>query len=75
MNKESIEPATKLKSQENLERLEKLTEELQFQGMRLMVDPQKNTSRESVIEDICNFLEAEKNRKKSNRESDFSFTI
>lgn len=51
---------TKLKSQENLEQLRALTNELSYEGLRLMIDPQKTTSPEAVIEDVMLYLQAEK---------------
>ncbi len=50
-----------LKSQENLQKLKELSENLSLNGIRLMIDPQKTTSTEATIEDLCLYLEDKKN--------------
>ena len=57
-----METEIKLKSQENLKKLDRLAKELGFESIRLMVDPQRNSSTEAVVDDICGFLELELNK-------------
>ena len=51
---------TTLRSQENLQKLRKLATEIAFEGIRLTLDPQKITSAEAVIDDLCKYLQDEK---------------
>jgi hypothetical protein len=49
-----------LRSQENIKEMIALAAETGLTGFRLMIDPQKTTSSEAIIEDICYLLRNKK---------------
>lgn len=69
-----MEIEKKLRSEENLEKMQNLVKEVGFQSVSLTTDPRKSLSQEAIIDGINSFLEQEKNHKKKVKPID-SFTI